>query len=306
MKNITTKQFQILTDNQLAWDFLVDIYDPAFSNGVAAPFFEYALTSSWMDRSQLHRNRFWFDGDMVVAFVFHENPTTSIFFALRPGYEALAEELITYAEQYMPNFNNEQELVLFAGQTALLQAAEKRGYQLIYQETDHAFDFATSELNAKLPEGFHFVDPSDCDPVKLARCMWKGFDHEDKGPFENWEEPSDSADWTPYQSYLGIISATMAPPPHSTYEYNVIIADENEEYACFSGMWWVDKNKLAYMEPLCTIPEHRRKGLAIAALSEHYRRLKPLGATRMTGGGDPFYQKIGYQSGIVWNHMRKA
>lgn len=53
------------------------------------------------------------------------------------------------------------------------------------------------------------------------------------------------------------------------------------------------------MEPLCTIPEHRRKGLAIAALSEHYRRLKPLGATRMTGGGDPFYQKIGYQSGIV-------
>ena len=120
MKNITTKQFQILTDNQLAWDFLVDIYDPAFSYGVAAPFFEYALTSSWMDRSQLHRNRFWFDGDKVVAFVFHENPTTSIFFALRPGYESLAEELIDYAEHYMPNFNNEQELVLFAGQTALL------------------------------------------------------------------------------------------------------------------------------------------------------------------------------------------
>ena len=67
-----------------------------------------------------------------------------------------------------------------------------------------------------------------------------------------------------------------------------------------------DKNKLAYMEPLCTIPEHRRKGLAVAALSEHYRHLKPLGATRMTGGGDPFYKKIGYQSGIVWNHLRKA
>ena len=27
MKNITTKQFQILTDMQLVWDFMVDIYE---------------------------------------------------------------------------------------------------------------------------------------------------------------------------------------------------------------------------------------------------------------------------------------
>jgi hypothetical protein len=41
-------------------------------------------------------------------------------------------------------------------------------------------------------------------------------------------------------------------------------------------------------------------GLASAALTEHYRRLKPLGATHMTGGGDPFYEKIGYGKGIHW------
>ena len=59
-------------------------------------------------------------------------------------------------------------------------------------------------------------------------------------------------------------------------------------------MWWVPEDHLAYMEPLCTVPQHRRKGLASAALTQHYRRLQPLGATRMTGGGDPFYEKIGY------------
>lgn len=37
MRNITTKQFQILTDINLVWDFLVDIYEKG--NGVAAPFF---------------------------------------------------------------------------------------------------------------------------------------------------------------------------------------------------------------------------------------------------------------------------
>ena len=45
------------------------------------------------------------------------------------------------------------------------------------------------------------------------------------------------------------------------------------------------------MEPLCTIPEYRHKGLAAAALSEMYRKTKALGATHMTGGSGRFYQK---------------
>ena len=102
-----------------------------------------------------------------------------------------------------------------------------------------------------------------------------------------------------------MVGPTMAPPPHSTFWHNVIIADEKDEYVCFSGMWWVPENKLAYMEPLCTIPEYRGRGLAAAALSEHCRRLKSLGAEMMTGGGDGFYKKIGYEDGIHWLHYKK-
>lgn len=75
-----------------------------------------------------------------------------------------------------------------------------------------------------------------------------------------------------FYSYTGVLSCIMAPPPHSTYEYNVIIANEAGEYVCYSGMWWVPENGLAYMEPLCTIPEYQHKGLASAALTQHYRR----------------------------------
>ena len=98
----------------------------------------------------------------------------------------------------------------------------------------------------------------------------------------------------------------MAPSPHSTHEYDVVIADENGEYACFSGMWWIPQNKLAYMEPLCTSPEHRRKGLAAAALTKHYRTMKSLGATHMSGGEDPFYEKIGYGNGYHFSFWKKA
>lgn len=304
MNNITTKQFQQLTDINLVWDFMVEVYDNRFANGVAAPFLEYALTSSWMDKSYLHLNRLWMENDRVVAFVFYENPVTNVFFNLRPGYEELAAELMTYAENCMPNFG-EQELVLFAGQEVLQKEVERRGYQVAWENVDYIFDFTKGDLAYPLPESFHFVDPLKADPVKLSVCMWKGFDHEDKGAFEHWDAKIEGEAWTPQRAYNGVHSATIAPPPHSTYEYNVIIANEAEEYVCFSGMWWVPENKLAYMEPLCTIPEYRGRGLAAAALSEHCRRLKPLGAELVTGGGGEFYKKIGYEDGIHWLHYKK-
>lgn len=166
MKKITTKQFQQLTDIKLVWDFMVEVYDNRFANGVAAPFFEYALTSSWMDKTYLHLNRLWFDGDKVVAFVFTESPVTSVFFNLRPGYEELAAELVTHAEENMPNFG-EQELVLFAGQEALRKEVEHRGYTVSWENVDYIFDFTKGDLAYPLPEGFHFVDPLKSDPVKL-------------------------------------------------------------------------------------------------------------------------------------------
>lgn len=291
MRNITTKQFQLLSDNQMVWDLLVENYA---ENGVEAPFFEYALTSSWLDKRYLYLNRLWLDKGKAVGFVFYEQPYTDIYFSLCHGYEALAKEMIDYAEKYMPGNEKEKTFLFHPEQKVLMDAAEKRGYRQEFVIENYVIDFDMAELNYPLPEGFHFVEPDKVDPIKLAVCFWKGFDHEDKGPFENWEAADPGTPWNPQKAYQGTISDVMAPPPHSTYEYNVIIANEKEEYACFSGMWWVPQNKLAYMEPLCTIPEYRHKGLAAAALSAHYHKMKELGAVCMTGGGNEFYRRIGY------------
>ena len=302
---ITTKNFQILSDNQLAWDLLTENCTRCFANGMPAPFFEYALTSSWMDARLTYLNRFWLEDGKPVGFVYYESPVTNVFFSLRDGYEFLAEEMIAYADSTMPGKPSKKEFVFFPGQTALMEAAQKLGYAEAYAYDDMLLDFSKTKLNRPLPEGYHFVEPADVDPVKLGACTWKGFNHEDKGPFENWDGEDPGTDWNPVKSYQGIISSMMAPPPHSTYEHEVIIADETGEYVCYSGMWWVPENKLAYMEPLCTVPKHRGKGLAEAALTRHYQRLGALGAAYMTGGGDPFYQKIGYTEAIRWSHWKK-
>ena len=301
---ITTKQFQLLTDINLVWDFLVDTYDWKNDCGRAAPFFEYALTSSWMDTSYSFLDRLWFDGDKVVAFVYYENPVTDIYFNVRKGYEFLVDELVDYAISNMPHFNNEQQFVLFDGQQFLKDAAAKRGFKQVYEWNEGIFNFK-NELNYELPEGYHFVDPKNMDILKCSKLCWYGFGHGDKGEFKDWDKYDDSMDWTPAKSHKGALRRILTPSPHDSSQYNIVIADKNEEYVCFSGMWWVPQNQLAYMEPLCTHPDHRKKGLASAALSLHYKRMKALGATHMTGGGDPFYRKLGYGKGYHCTIWRK-
>ena len=175
----------------------------------------------------------------------------------------------------------------------------------MYEYDDLIFDFK-NELNYGLPEGYHFVEPKDIDIIKCSKLCWYGFGHGDKGDFADWDRYDDSLDWTPAKSHKSGWGRFLSPSPHDTPQYNIIIADKNEEYACFSGMWWVPQNKLAYMEPLCTHPDHRKKGLASAALTMHYTRMKPLGATHMTGGGDTFYQKLGYEKGSHWTFWKKV
>ena len=301
---ITTKQFNLLSDINLVWDFLVETYDRENDNGRAAPFFEYALTSSWMDTSYSFLDRFWFDGDKVVAFVYYEEPVTDIYFNVRKGYEFLADELVDYAIKNMPHFGGEQQFVLFGGQQFLKDAAAKRGFKQVYEYEDMIFDFK-NQLNYELPEGYHFVDQKDIDIVKCSKLCWYGFGHGEKGEFKDWDKYDDSYFWTPAKSHKSGWASFLSPSPHSTPQYNIIIADAAEEYVCFSGMWWVPENKLAYMEPLCTHPDHRNHGLAAAALTQHYRTLKLLGATHMTGGENPFYKKVGYGKGSHWTFWKK-
>ncbi|MFR8337599.1 MAG: hypothetical protein ACLVAW_13515 [Eisenbergiella massiliensis] len=68
MKNITTRQYQILADHMRIYQFMIDIYEKNWRNGVPAPFLEYALSSEWMDKSYTHRNRIWEDNGQIVAF----------------------------------------------------------------------------------------------------------------------------------------------------------------------------------------------------------------------------------------------
>ncbi len=289
MNHIATKQFSVLSDHMAVYQFLLDIFSMDRREGVPAPFWEYALASSWMDKSYLHRCRVWKDGEKIVGFCFYENPVTDVYFSLRPGYEDLAPEMVEYAEKCMPRIDGRQRLVLVGNQKELRRAVDAAGY--IQRDGYESFVYDCGKpLDYPLPAGFRFTKPGGVDVAKAMECCWKGFDHEEEeGPW-NGE----------FESGCALVNA-----PHATPEHHIAVMNQTGEYVCYAGMWWAPENKLAYLEPLCTVPEYRRQGLAAAALSELYRRLRPLGAAYMTGGGNPFYQKIGYGPGISWAYLEK-
>ena len=289
MKAITARNFRILCDFMDIRKFMVEIYEKDWRNGAPAPFLEYALSSGWMDKSYTHRNRIWEDSGKIVAFCYSENPVNNIYFNLRPGYEELAEEMVTYAVKDMPRIEGKIKFVLFEGQNAIQKEVMKAGYVQTGGYNDMIYDF-DKPLQYALPEGFRFSEAGKLSVEKVIECCWKGFDHEaNEGPWDGNAE----------RGYY------MQMAPHATMQYPVAIENEKGEYVCYAGMWWTPENHLAYMEPLCTVPEYRRKGLAAAALSELYRRMKPLGATHMTGGGDSFYERIGFKPEIGWTFWKK-
>lgn len=288
--SITSRQYRILADHMDVYRFMTEIYDAHWCNGVPAPFLEYALSSSWMDTSFIHRWRIWEDDGRIVGLCFTEAPVTDVYFSLRPGYEAIVDEMIAWADERMPGDQQSRQLVLFEGQTALIEAARKAGYSL--QKKDiHRQYFFDAPLDHPLPSGFRFTESCCVNVEKACECCWKGFDNEaDEGPWNGDAE----------HGYH------LAAAPHATPELSIAIENERGEYVCYAGMWWTPENKLAYMEPLCTVPEYRGRGLGSAILSELARRMQALGAVSMTGGTNPFYAKIGFKSADVWTYWKKA
>ncbi len=287
MRTITKRPYRELCDFTKVYDFMVKNYSVDCRHGSYPPFFEYSLATPWSDNSQNHRFAIWEDQDEIVAFCWYESCLGEVYFDLAEGYEELIPEMIKHAEERLRDDTGKLQLMIYETQKEILEEAYRQGYQVVYRETCGILDFSKKQLNAPLPEGYVFEEPGKYDMETMVNMTWRGFDNE--GEAQGGVERE-------YHT---------AAAPNATPELDVVIKTTEGEYVCYAGMWWVPQNKLAYMEPLCTVPEHRGKGLAHAALSELYRRVSKLGATHMTGGANEFYFKIGFEKGDETLYLEK-
>lgn len=280
MKNIIKRPYRYLCDFTKIYDFMVKNYSVDCKNGCMPAFFEYAQVLHWSEKTQNHRFAIWEENNHVVAFCWYASCIGEAYFNIFNGYEFLIHEMIRHAETRLAKDDGTLKLILYGSQTDVIEEAIKIGYVINKQWYEGILDLSKNKLNFSLPQGYMFEEPGKFDMEKMINASWRGFNN--KGKPDGGTE----------RGYH------LCASPNATPELDVIIKDEQGEYVCYAGMWWIPQINLAYLEPLCTVPEHREKGLARAALSELCRRTSRLGATHMTGGANKFYFDIGYMKVI--------
>lgn len=164
------------------------------------------------------------------------------------------------------------------------------------QETKYALDagFEKAEadetmlvidLNKKLPvllpSGFRIktINPYE-NNKEMQWLFWQGFNH--GGNKEEFEKE---------------FSATLPKyiRKHLNPQLSIAITIDKGELVSYCGVWYDNRTDYAYVEPVCTIPNYRKMGLAKAAIYEALNRAKTLGAKRgYVISNQEFYKNIGF------------
>jgi len=85
----------------------------------------------------------------------------------------------------------------------------------------------------------------------------------------------------------------MQSSPHFRFDLTTVVKAPTGNYAVYCGMWYDDKNQYAYVEPVATDPDYRRRGLGKATVLESLRRCGLLGAEVAYVWSDtPFYRSM--------------
>ncbi len=284
--SVTFHAYNYPADFQRVGDFLIRHYQPDNRGGNwLQPAWEYMHHHSMLDKSGLGRIGLWQVGDEIVAVVHYEWCLGEVFFQVHPDYAWLKATMLEYAEgnifgtredgrrftrAYVNDFDAELEGLVQARGYRLLPGEERPMSRLVIPAPFPPLD---------LPPGFQFKSLADENDLrKIDRVLWRGFDHPG-------ESDGDLTRREIMQSGL-----------HFRPDLNIVVEAPGGDYAAYAGAWYEPEKRIAYVEPVATDPDYRRKGLGRAAVLEGVRRCALEGATCAYVGSDqPFYLAIGFE-----------
>jgi predicted N-acetyltransferase YhbS len=259
----------------------------AYAKDPVSPEDSREAIQKWVDSIRLWEN----DEGEVVAVTALEYPWLGdVFFLRHPDFDAL-EEMFEDAEQNLVHPEKRTLCVhIYEHDEQLKAMAHSRGYQKDpdrYEE-DSELVIRGGPPRPGLPEGFTIQSMADENDLERRRkAFGRGFNHEDP------------KEWPSLYSYQELQGA-----PDYRKEQDLYVVAPDGEFVSFCILWWDEQNRIGILEPVGTVPEHRRKGLARAVVHEAVRRAAALGAEKViVGAGLGFYMAIGFEkvhTSYVW------
>ncbi len=186
----------------------------------------------------------------------------------------LESEMLTVAEEHLAaEREGRRMLAVWADSqdAQRMDVLKRRGYTRgKWAESQWRRNLESPIPEAPIPAGYTVRALGDRDELPARSwASWRGFHpSEPDEDYEGWE-------W-----YLNIQRC-----PLYRRDLDMVAVAPGGEIASFCTVWYDDVTRSAYIEPVATVPEHQRLGLARAAITEGLRRVKRMGATRAFVGG---------------------
>jgi GNAT superfamily N-acetyltransferase len=222
----------------------------------------------------------WYKDSNIVGACIYDMYFGEASILVLKDYEYLYQEMLDYAYHNLKDENG-LGIAIYDKDYNLINKALNNGFILNNQKENIMDIKLNNNLSYKLPEGIKIeaLDPaSNID--KFLFLMWQGFNHGD-----DYNEFLNSDDY----------KLKGRPRKHFNKELSLVAIDEKNEYVAYISLWYIDGLDYAYLEPVCTIPSYRGKGIAKALIYEGFNRVKELGANIVYVESDmEFYKRIGF------------
>jgi GNAT superfamily N-acetyltransferase len=251
--------------------------------------FEWMMEHSEFDKSARSSIGLWWSEDKVVGAAIYDMYFEEAFCGALPEYGALYPEILDYAYRELKD-DSGLAVAINTENTEEIRAAELAGFERTDQKETIMELSLERDFSSKLPEGLQLREMDQvADRAALEWLFWQGFDHGDDR--EAFERSQDHV-------------------PHVRRHFNKALClsavDTSGEPVSHGSLWFHQDTDYAYVEPVCTIPSYRGRGIAAAILSEAFSRAKALGAKEAYVISDlPFYEKLGFEIAQNYSFYRK-
>jgi N-acetylglutamate synthase-like GNAT family acetyltransferase len=235
---------------------------------------EWMFARGSFEKDDLSNNvLFLLDGIIKAMIIFEDDP--NVYFAIYEDNKQLKTQLAEYFNQHYPN----KDLVIPQDQE-MIELLQTYGYE----KTDWIDPVTKFDLDQlKMPEtlGYNIVSlEKDYRLDQIHYALYRGFNHGDDITYSK-------------EKLLERKHETSSPHFKKKYTY---VAIYDNQYVAYAGAWYKPNTKTALIEPVATVPEHRKKHLARACVYQAIKAVVADGAKYVfVGSNMKVYLNMGFK-----------
>ena len=222
----------------------------------------------------------WEKDSIMVGLATFEDDLSRFYAVVDSEYPEVYAELVAYVASQRKS-DKPVFLNIFDQDLAFQEAARRYGFCPTPEREYVAKQSLRNRLSFDIDPQFHLLSmDEEWDYREYNRVMWLGFNHDG--------EPDQSEEMLAFRK-------TMLSSPHLNKDLTVVVSSDDGHYQSHAGIWYQEGDDYANIEPVATIPEARRKGLAKACIYYALNRARAKGAKyALIGSEQPFYYRIGF------------